>query len=59
MEAINRYKELFLEIGREGVDGLNASEIMIGIIIYVLVYVLRRIWGRCIISRLNKLDNKT
>ena len=32
MEAINRFKELFLDVWNEGVFGLNASEIIIGII---------------------------
>ena len=27
MEAINRFRELFLEVWKEGVFGLNASEI--------------------------------
>ena len=59
MEAINRFKELFLEVWKEGVFGLNASEIIIGIVIFLLFYVLRRLFARFIISRLNKLVNKT
>ena len=34
MEAINSFRELFLEVWKEGVFGLNASEIIIGIIIF-------------------------
>ena len=41
MEAINRFKELFLEVWEDGVFGLNASEIIIGIVIFLLFYVLR------------------
>ena len=37
MEAINRFKELFLEVWKEGVFGLNASEIIIGIVIFLLL----------------------
>ena len=59
MEAINRFKELFLEVWAEGVFGLNASEIIIGIIIFLLFYVLRRLFARFIISKLNKIVNKT
>ena len=59
MEAINRFKELFLEVWKDGVFGLNASEIIIGIVIFLLFYVLRRLFARFIISRLNKLVNKT
>ena len=59
MEAINRFRELFLEVWKEGVFGLNASEIIIGIVIFLIFYVLRRLFARFIISRLNKLVNKT
>ena len=59
MEAINRFRELFLEVWGEGVFGLNASEIIIGIVIFLIFYVLRRLFARFIISRLNKIVNKT
>ncbi len=59
MEAINRFRELFLEVWNEGVFGLNASEIIIGIVIFLIFYVLRRLFARFIISRLNKIVNKT
>ena len=59
MEAINSFKELFLEVWNEGVFGLNASEIIVGIIIFLIFYVLRRLFARFIISRLNKLVSKT
>ena len=59
MEAINRFIELFLEVWKDGAFGLNASEIIIGIVIFLLFYVLRRLFARFIISRLNKLVNKT
>ena len=59
MEAINRFRELFLEVWNEGVFGLNASEIIIGIVIFLIFYVLRRLFARFIIIRLNKIVNKT
>ena len=59
MEAINRFKELFLEVWNEGIFGLNASEIIIGFIIFLIFYVLRRLFARFIISKLNKLVNRT
>ena len=39
MEAINRFNELFLDVWNDGVFGLNASEIIIGIIIFLFFYV--------------------
>ena len=59
MEAINRFRELFFKDWKEGVFGLNASEIIIGIVIFLIFYVLRRLFARFIISRLNKIVNKT
>ena len=59
MEAINSFKELFLEVWNEGIFGLNASEIIIGFIIFLVFYVLRRLFARFIISKLNKLVSKT
>jgi len=59
MEAINSFKELFSEVWNEGVFGLNASEIIIAFIIFLIFYVLRRLFARFIISKLNKLVNRT
>jgi Small-conductance mechanosensitive channel len=59
MEAINSFKKLFLEVWNEGIFGLNASEIIIGFIIFLVFYVLRRLFARFIISKLNKLVSKT
>ena len=59
MEAINRFKKLFFEVWNEGIFGLNASEIIIGFIIFLIFYVLRRLFARFIISKLNKLVSRT
>jgi len=59
MEAINSFKKLFLEVWNEGIFGLNASEIIIGFIIFLVFYVLRRLFARFIISKLNKLVSRT
>ena len=59
MEAINSFKKLFLEVWNEGIFGLNASEIIIGFIIFLIFYVLRRLFARFIISKLNKLVSRT
>ena len=59
MEAINSFKELFLEVWNQGVFGLNASDIIVGIIIFLIFYVLRRLFARFVISKLSKIVNKT
>ena len=40
MEAINSFKKLFLEVWNEGIFGLNASEIIIGFIIFLVDVVI-------------------
>jgi len=59
MEAINSFSKLFSEVWNEGIFGINASEIIIGFIIFLIFYVLRRLFARFIISKLNKLVNRT
>ena len=59
MEAINSFRELFLEVWSQGVFGLNASDIIVGIIIFLIFYVLRRLFARFVISKLTKIVNKT
>ena len=56
MEAINSFKELFLEVWNDGIFGLNASEIIIGFIIFLVFYVLRRLFARFIIRLINSSD---
>ena len=59
MEAINSFTLLFGDVWKEGIFGLNASEIIIGLIIFLIFYVLRRLFARFLISRLNKIVSKT
>ena len=59
MEAINSFILLFGEVWKEGIFGVNASEIIIGLIIFLIFYVLRRLFARFLIARLNKIVSKT
>ena len=45
MEAINSFKEIFLEVWNDGVFGVNASEIIIGIVIFLLWIVYLQIFS--------------
>ena len=55
METFEEFLELFSEVWRQGIFGINASEIVIGFIIFLLFYVLRRLFARFIIGRMNKI----
>ena len=59
MQAINSFISLFSEVWKEGIFGINASEIIIGLLIFLLFYVLRRLFARVLIARLNKIVLKT
>ena len=59
MEAFNQFLELFKEIWIRGIFGVNVSEIIIGLIIFLFFYVLRRLFARFIIRRLSKFVLKS
>ena len=59
MESINSFFELFIDVWNKGIFGLNASEIIIGFIIFLVFYVLRSFFARFVMSRLHKIVKKT
>ena len=59
MTAFNQFLSLFQEIWSEGIFGINVSEIIIGLIIFLIFYVLRRLFARFLINRLSKIVLQT
>ena len=59
MESINSFFELFSDVWNQGIFGLNASEILIGLIIFLFFYVLRSFFARFVIRRLHNYVKKT
>ena len=59
MESFNRFKNLFLDVWNNGVFGLNATDIIISLVIFLLFYLLRRLIARFILNRLSKIVTKT
>ena len=59
MEAFNSFSNLFVDVWTKGIFGINASEIIIGLLIFLFFYVLRRLFARFLINRISKLVNKT
>ena len=55
MKSFNQFFDLFLEVWFRGIFGINVSEIIIGLIIFLFFYVLRRLFSRFLINRLSKL----
>jgi MscS family membrane protein len=59
MTAFNQFFDLFTEIWKVGIFGINVSEIIIGLMIFLFFYVLRRLFARFLIIRLNKIVLKS
>ena len=59
MTEFNKFLKLFKEVWFEGIFGINASEIIIGLIIFLVFYVLRRLFARLLIKRLSKIVLKS
>jgi len=59
MESINNFISLFIDVWEVGIFGINASEIIIGLLIFLIFYVLRRLFARFLINRLSKIVLKT
>ena len=59
MTEFNKFLKLFKEVWLEGVFGINASEIIIGLVIFLVFYVLRRLFARLLINRLSKIALKS
>ena len=59
MIAFNKFIDLFREIWLQGIFGVNVSEIIIGLIIFLVFYVLRRLFARFLIVRISKIVLKS
>ncbi len=59
METFNSFKDLFLDVWNNGVFGINASDIIVSLVIFLFFYLLRRLIARFILNRLSKIVSKT
>ena len=59
MESFNSFNKLFLDVWNNGVFGINATDIIISLFIFLLFYLLRRLIARFILNRLSRLVIKT
>ena len=59
MDPFKQFLDLFREIWAEGIFGINVSEIIIGLLIFLFFYVLRRLFARFLISRLHKIVSRS
>ncbi len=59
MESFNSFNNLFLDVWNNGVFGINATDIIISLVIFLLFYLLRRLIARFILNRLSRIVSKT
>ena len=59
METFNSFTDLFLDVWNNGVFGVNATDIIVSLVIFLLFYLLRRLIARFILNRLSRIVIKT
>ncbi len=59
MNVLENFKDLFIDVWKEGVSGVNISEILIALTIFIFFLFLRGIFSKFVIKRLEKYVSKT
>ena len=59
METFNSFTDLFFDVWNNGVFGINATDIIVSLVIFLFFYLLRRLIARFILNRLSKIVSKT
>ena len=59
MSVLENFKDLFLDVWKKGVSGVNISEIIIALAIFIFFLFLRGIFSKFIVKRLEKFVSKT
>ncbi|MDC3127075.1 mechanosensitive ion channel family protein [Candidatus Pelagibacter bacterium] len=59
MEVLENFKDLFLDVWKEGISGVNISEIVIALIIFIFFLFLRGVFSKFVIKRLETYVSKT
>jgi len=59
MNVLENFKNLFLDVWKAGVSGVNISEIIIALVIFILFLFLRGVFSKFVVKRLEKYVSKT
>ena len=59
MNVLENFKNLFADVWNKGVAGINISEIIISLIIFIFFLFLRGIFSKFVVKRLEKYVSKT
>ena len=59
MNVLENFKDLFIDVWNKGVSGVNISEIIIALAIFIFFLFLRGVFSKFVIKRLEKYVSKT
>ena len=59
MNILENFKDLFLEVWKDGVSGINISEIVIALAIFTFFLFLRGVFSKFVVKKLEKYVSKT
>ena len=59
MRVLENFKDLFFDVWKKGISGVNISEILIALLIFLIFLFLRGIFSKFVIKRLEKYVSKT
>ena len=59
MDKIEQFIDLFVEVWKSGISGINISEIIIALSIFLVFLFLRGLFAKFVIKRLEKYVSKT
>ncbi len=59
MNVLENFKDLFLDVWKEGVSGVNISEILIALTIFIFFLFLRGVFSKFVVKKLEKYVSKT
>ena len=59
MEVLQNFKSLFFDVWKKGISGVNISEIIIALLIFLIFLFLRGIFSKFVVKRLEKYVSKT
>ena len=59
MNVLENFKNLFLDVWKEGISGINISEILIALAIFTFFLFLRGVFSKFVVKKLESYVSKT
>ena len=59
MEVLQNFKSLFFDVWKKGISGVNISEIIIALLIFLFFLFLRGVFSKFVVKRLENYVSKT